>query len=524
MTTETHQQQTRVALVNSEHRVLERIASGAPLGEILETLVRLVEEQAQGMRCAVLLVDVEQQRLRFAAAPNIPTDYKAGIDPFLRIAPNMGACGTAAFLRKPVYTKDTGIDALWEDCRDIAVRNGLRAIWSTPIISDDNGVLGTFAMYYGEPRLPSTDHIQLIDMATQMARVAIEARRDEELLRTIFKSAPSGMAITDLAGNIVRVNPAFARLVGYTEAELLGRTIADLTHEDDTPQDTTLIDELLCGKREHFVIDKRHRRKDGKVIWGHHTVVLLRGSVDEPSYIVALVENITERKQAQDELQRSAAELQALSLRLVEVQESERRELSRELHDRIGRNLTALGINLEILRTQSAGDQFAIFQSRLQDSKALVESTADAIQDVMTELHPPMLDEHGLRCALDWYAKEFANRTGISAAVQGDGLTVRGSPQADTAFFRIAQEALNNVAKHARATHIDIGLEHSATERIMSVLDNGSGIDALPSSTKRSNGGRGMAAMRERARAVGGQLEVHAIPGGGTRVVVRIPR
>src|SRR5882724_11880351 len=183
MTTSATDQQTRAALIDSQRRVLERIANGAPLGEILETLVRLIEEQAHGMRCAVLLADSQGQRLSFAAAPSIPEDYKAGIDPFLRIAPGTGSCGTAAFLREPVYTRDTATDPLWKDCGDIAVRNGLRAIWSTPILSDDNAVLGTFAMYYGEPRLPSPEHIQLIDMATQMARVAIEAKRAGDALR-----------------------------------------------------------------------------------------------------------------------------------------------------------------------------------------------------------------------------------------------------------------------------------------------------------------------------------------------------
>ncbi|HYQ95270.1 MAG TPA: hypothetical protein VEP70_10635, partial [Burkholderiales bacterium] len=107
MTTSATDQQTRAALIDSQRRVLERIANGAPLGEILETLVRLIEEQAHGMRCAVLLADSQGQRLSFAAAPSIPEDYKAGIDPFLRIAPGMGSCGTAAFLREPVYTQDT---------------------------------------------------------------------------------------------------------------------------------------------------------------------------------------------------------------------------------------------------------------------------------------------------------------------------------------------------------------------------------------------------------------------------------
>ncbi|TMH58928.1 MAG: GAF domain-containing protein [Betaproteobacteria bacterium] len=120
MTTRATNRATHSVLLDSQRRVLERIASGAPLAETLDTLVRLVEEQAEGMRCAVLLADSAQQSLSFVAAPSIPEDYKTGIAPYLRIAPNNGACGTAAFLREPVYTEDTGTDALWEDCRDIA--------------------------------------------------------------------------------------------------------------------------------------------------------------------------------------------------------------------------------------------------------------------------------------------------------------------------------------------------------------------------------------------------------------------
>src|SRR6266567_6016816 len=183
MTTRATNRATHSVLLDSQRRVLERIASGAPLAETLDTLVRLVEEQAEGMRCAVLLADSAQQSLSFVAAPSIPEDYKTGIAPYLRIAPKMGSCGTAAFLREPVYTQDTATDVLWENLGDIAVHNGLRAIWSTPILGDDNAVLGTFAMYYGEPRLPSPEHIQLIDMAVQMARVAIDAKRSEEALR-----------------------------------------------------------------------------------------------------------------------------------------------------------------------------------------------------------------------------------------------------------------------------------------------------------------------------------------------------
>src|ERR1700730_1389138 len=200
----------RAALLESQRRVLERIACGAPLEGILETLVRLIEEQADGMLCAVLLAETGQQRLHFVAAPSIPKDYKLGIAPYLLIAPDVTSCGSAAYLRQPVYSEDTAADPLWENCRGIAVRNGLRAVWSTPILSDADAVLGTFAMYYDTPRLPTQEHTQMIGMATQMARVAIEAKCDDDLLRIVFEAALGGMLVTDLSGKISRVNHAFA--------------------------------------------------------------------------------------------------------------------------------------------------------------------------------------------------------------------------------------------------------------------------------------------------------------------------
>jgi PAS domain S-box-containing protein len=280
----------RTALLQSQRRVLERLASGAPLEETLETLVRLIEEQADGMRCAVLLADSGQRRLRFVAAPSIPQDYKLGIEPYLRIAPDMGSCGTAAFLRQPVYTRDTATDPLWENCGQIAVRNGLRAIWSTPIVSDANAVLGTFAMYYAEPRLPAEEHVQLIHMATQLARVAIEAKCDE-MMRTVFEGAPAGLVITDLAGVVLRVNRAFAKMLGYTPVELHGKSIADITQEADNP---ALIEELLSLGPQEIASDRHYRSKSGPILRARERSALRRDMANQARYVVTRVENMTE--------------------------------------------------------------------------------------------------------------------------------------------------------------------------------------------------------------------------------------
>jgi len=223
------------------------------------------------------------------------------------------------------------------------------------------------------------------------------------------------------------------------------------------------------------------------------------------------------------DLRDSTEQLQAVSRRLVDVQESERRQFSRELHDRVGQNLTALSINLDILKTQLSGNGNDALRSRLEDASSLLESTAGSIENVMSELRPPMLDDYGLLPALQWYANEFSRRTGIHVEVDGDERMVRLTQEGEIALFRIMQEALNNIAKHAHATRVHIALEHSDTQFIMSVSDDGVGIDAAQAPASRRRPGLGMVTMRERTQAVGGQFEVGAASGGGTRVMVRIP-
>ena len=223
------------------------------------------------------------------------------------------------------------------------------------------------------------------------------------------------------------------------------------------------------------------------------------------------------------DLRASTEQLQAVSRRLVDVQESERRQVSRELHDRVGQNLTALSISLDILKTQLPGNGSDALRSRIEDASSLLESTTGAIENVMSDLRPPMLDDYGLLPALQWYANEFSGRTGIQVRVVGDE-RMRRLPQAsEIGLFRIAQEALNNVAKHAHAAHVDITLEYSGSQFMMSISDDGGGLDSVSIPASKRRPGLGMMTMRERTQAVGGQFEVAAAIGGGTRVTVRIP-
>jgi signal transduction histidine kinase len=224
------------------------------------------------------------------------------------------------------------------------------------------------------------------------------------------------------------------------------------------------------------------------------------------------------------DLRASTEQLQAMSRQLVDVQESERRQIARELHDRVGQNLTALSISLDIMKTQIGESGNAALHTRLGDAAMLLESTAGSIENVMSELRPPMLDDYGLLPALQWYGNEFWRRTGIRVSVDGDEQMERVPQTSEIALFRIAQEALNNVAKHAHARHVDIALARNGSHVVMSVSDDGMGFDAAPAmASRRRRPGLGMVTMRERTQAVGGQFEIGPAPGRGARVVVRVP-
>jgi signal transduction histidine kinase len=242
------------------------------------------------------------------------------------------------------------------------------------------------------------------------------------------------------------------------------------------------------------------------------------------SRAVGIASEITkELRESEKELRASTEQLQAMSRRLVDVQESERRQFSRELHDRVGQNLTALSISVDILKSQISGNGSEALRSRLNDAAALLESTSGAIENVMSELRPPMLDDYGLLPALQWYASEFSNRTGIQTTVGGDEGIGRLPQASEIALFRIAQEALNNVAKHAHAKCVKIALERVGSKFTMSISDDGVGLETASISASRRRAGLGMVTMRERTQAVGGEFEIGAAPGHGTQITVRIP-
>jgi signal transduction histidine kinase len=232
-----------------------------------------------------------------------------------------------------------------------------------------------------------------------------------------------------------------------------------------------------------------------------------------------------ETREAQARIIREQSEkVQAgkVSRRIIEVQEAERREVANRLHDLVGQKLTALSISLSIVKSQLLPSQASQIGARLDDSLKVVEETTDSIRDVMAELRPAVLDDFGLAPVLRWYAEQFTARTRIVTSFVEKGPVRRLSPTAEHALFRMAQNALANVAKHAHADHAVVTLQTNPQSTCLTVADDGQGFDPKLVHEPTKDQGWGLMIMRERAEAIGAHLNIQSAPGEGTRVIVTL--
>jgi len=218
---------------NGQNQVLEMIAGGEPLDETLDTLLRVIEHQADEMICSILVVTEAGTQVRHAAAPRLPRSYIDVIDG-TAIGPAAGSCGTAAYRRAPVVVSDIARDPLWENYREAALAHGLHACWSTPIFDIQHRLVGTFAVYMRQPGTPSPRHIHLIDVAVHIAAICFSHHETERRLRDqadILQKAGDSIAVTDLQDRITFWNASAARTLGWAPAEAQGRSLRELLGE-----------------------------------------------------------------------------------------------------------------------------------------------------------------------------------------------------------------------------------------------------------------------------------------------------
>lgn len=299
------------ALLHGQTKVLERIAAGADLAETLDKLLRVIESQSPEMLSSLLLLDADGLHLRHVAAPSLPKAYLQAIDG-IAIGPSVGSCGTAAFRRQPVIVEEIATDPLWIEGREAALAHGLHSCWSTPIFDAQGNVLGTFAMYYRRPGRPSSRHQRLIEVATQMAAIAISReradesrRRSETKFRTLYDSSPDGVLLLDEWG-ILDCNPAALKAFGCRcKEELCSKHPSDLSPalQASGEGSRTLAEQRIAAALSTGTqrFEWLHRRADTGEIFPAE-VLLNALEIDGKGMLQAVVRDITERKRAEEAL------------------------------------------------------------------------------------------------------------------------------------------------------------------------------------------------------------------------------
>ena len=520
-------------LRSGENRVLELIARGAPLPEILDAIVRVIEGESPGLVGSILLLDHAGKHLRHGAAPSLPMAYTGAIDG-TAIGPAVGSCGTAAYRRAPVIVTDIAADPLWRDFRDLALRHDLRACWSTPISDAAGTVLGTFALYYREPRGPTRKERELVAVATHLACIAIEGRRREEARQASeerFRLA--AWATHDAIWDVDHEHGTWTwsdphRRFGYAP-EVIPANEWDFWPDRIHPADRArVIDSYRrfeASREISWSCEYRFRRADGMYEDVYDRCTAVRNSAGQVRRVVGSMMLQTDRKRADEARRRAEAalhdsreELRRLAVQQDRAREGERAHIGREIHDALGQTLTALKLDLAWLEEALPADRPDL-RDKLHDMGALLGETMRTVREISAELRPVVLDQLGLAPAVEWLAHDFQRRTGIPCevrAVLSDDLVDR---EAATGIFRICQEALTNVARHAGATAVRIVLHHADRVVRLEVLDNGRGIAGTPPDANTV----GLVGMRERALALGGLVEILPASDGGTQLTAWVP-
>jgi PAS domain S-box-containing protein len=302
------------ALAQLDGGVLAMVMAHAPLPEILETLCTSIEKHYGGLLCSVLLLDADGTTLRHGAAPSLPKEYTQAIDG-LQIGPCVGSCGTAAYRRQQVIVSDIATDPLWAAFRSLALAHDLRACWSTPIASQDSRVLGTFAIYYREPRTPDEEHLQLIAHATHLAAIAMERDRAkaelsaaESRYRTLVERLPAITYIAELGprGRWHYVSPQIESMLGFSAADWLADPALwiERVHAEDR-ESVLSVEERFQKNRDLFQAEYRMLARDGRVLWFRDEAVTLPSPEDQPFLMQGVMYDITEHKRLEDQLRHS---------------------------------------------------------------------------------------------------------------------------------------------------------------------------------------------------------------------------
>jgi len=557
------------ALLAGEKRLLEMIATGVPLKQILNALCLIIEEQRPETLASVLLLNADGVHLDVAAGPNLPKEWTRQME-LMPIGPCAGSCGTAAYRGSAVIVSDIATDPLWDvpEHRASALKHGLRASWSNPVLSWKGQVVGTFCMYYREPRSPTSQDVELIELATHLTRVGIERDRAQETLRASEQLARSHVEVMMRSLDVLATEAAPGKYIG----EML-RTIGQHLHairvvlwvrnqQDDSlslrliiendrqvsadpdhpivkdPQawkNMALLQEMLFTKSPVICDDIEH---DSRLAPEFRKYLISRGSkrfMTVPMFVSGELRGFIGIQHAEkgtyraDQIELAQALAHHVMLathgqELVEQQRQaailkERTRMARDIHDTLAQGFTGVIVQMEAAEEALMEEDPENAVRHVRRARKLARESLGEARRSVHALRPQALEKAGFADALKAIIKNTTVGTSLRSEFQLQGEPRELGPDVEENLLHIGQEALTNALRHARATKFQAQLSFGSEAVRLELSDNGDGfaIDGV------NGDGLGLIGMKERAEQIGATVEVSTKPGAGTRIVAVSP-
>ena len=556
------------ALLAAEKQILEMIATGVPLKEILSALCLFIEAQRSGTLASVLLLNRDGIHLDSAAGPNLPDQWVQQMER-MPIGPCAGSCGTAAYRRSQVIVSDIATDPLWDvpEHRAAALKHGLCASWSNPVLSSKGKVLGTFCMYYREQRSPTSQDLELIDLATHLVRVAIERDRAAEALRASEQVARGQVEALTYSLDVLATAPAPDKFLGQmlsTIGRLLNAQSVILWLLDETNDSLVLrawaegTNFVKLDRAHPFIKDPSSWKKDPglrELFFSGAPVAcedvdrdpdiseelreyLKSGGTKKFLRIPTLVGGVVKGfigirhgdqlpyRPEEIELAQALAHQAMLAIQLNEFAErsrqaailEERNRMARDIHDTLAQGFTGVILQLEAVEDAIACCSPKEANQHLRRAGELARQSLNEARRSVHALRPQALQAGNFWEALKGIIKNTTAGTALHATFNVRG-KMRHLPLVwQENLLHIGQEALTNALKYAHPRNFETRLTFNTKELRLQLRDDGDGFKI-----KDRHDGLGLAGMRERVEQMGGTLKITSARGKGTGVLVTLP-
>jgi PAS domain S-box-containing protein len=515
------------SLLALEKNVLEVNARPqAGLKTTTDYLLAGIEQMFEGIYCSVIALMEDGRTIDTLSAPSLPSAYTAAIKG-LMIGPRAGSCGTAMYLKQNVIVENIATSELWEAYGDLPFQYNLHACWSFPILSSQNKVLASFAVYNSHPKLPSAEELEVFERTVNILRIIIENKQAEEKIkvsneRYLLATMATNDAIWDwdVTTNNLYWGEGFHGLFGY-KAGYFSNNIG-LWEAGIHPLDRERVLESLnhfiqSNSQQVWQEEYRFRKSNGNYVLVSDRGFLIYNQHAQVSRMVGSMQDITEKREMEKQLLKQELDKQKLIAQaVVDAQEKERSLIGKELHDNVNQILSTAKLYLEVARTDDNERDSLIEMSTHNISDAINE-----IRTISRSLVPSSIGDLGLVESIQDLVESIKLTRKLQVEFyHHDGIDEIMSEQQKLMLFRITQEQVNNVMKHANAQNLVIALTTDEDSINITITDDGRGFDA---DQVRHKKGVGLSNIASRAELFNGTVNIDTAPGKGCSLSIIIP-